>query len=231
MRLNNLEMRGIGYSMRDRILELAKEAGLITYDSDNKMLQVEQFAKLLVDEVESYIEESEGDIDFVRFLIDRRLKEKKSAGQKQISGGKGGGIVFEGSGGKGGNVLKILANRIMTPDGTILESMHRHDYKTYIDKNGLEYMVDGGLEYTRRIVHDDAPYIEMSVYNDDDHLTIREAFKWGTRGVDGKQPLTYLVLKDMATDHIEAILETQTHITEEIRQVFIDELEYRYENT
>ena len=63
--------------MRDRILELAKEAGLITYDSDDKMLQVEQFAKLLVDEVESYIEESEGDIDFVRFLIDRRLKVKE----------------------------------------------------------------------------------------------------------------------------------------------------------
>ena len=62
--------------MRDRILELAKEAGLITYDSDDKMLQVEQFAKLLVDEVESYIEESEGDIDYVRFLIDRRLKVK-----------------------------------------------------------------------------------------------------------------------------------------------------------
>ena len=94
MRLNNLEMRGIGYSMRDRILELAKEAGLITYDSDDKMLQVEQFAKLLVDEVESYIEESEGDIDFVRFLIDRRLKVKKSAGQKQISGGRGGGVVM-----------------------------------------------------------------------------------------------------------------------------------------
>ena len=80
--------------MRDRILELAKEAGLITYDSDDKMLQVEQFAKLLVDEVESYIEESEGDIDYVRFLIDRRLKVKKSAGQKQISGGRGGGVVM-----------------------------------------------------------------------------------------------------------------------------------------
>ena len=76
--------------MRDRIIELAKEAGLITYDSDDKMSQVEQFAKLLVDEVESYIEESEGDIDYVRFPIDRTLKEKKSAGRKQISGGMGG---------------------------------------------------------------------------------------------------------------------------------------------
>ena len=213
MRLNNLEMRGIGYSMKDRIIELAKEAGLITYDSDGKMSQVEQFVQLLVNEVESYIEEAEGDIDYVRFLIDRRLKVKKSGDLK------------------GGSVLKLLANRIKTPDGTILESLHRHDYKTYIDKNGLEYMVDGGLEYLRRNVQDSAPATEMSVYNTDPHETIREAFKWGTRGKDGKQPLTYLVLKDMATDHIEAILETQTHITEEIRQVFIDELEYRDENT
>ena len=169
MRLNNLEMRGIGYSMKD----------------------------------------------------------KKSGGQKEVSGGKGGGIVFEGSGGKGGSVSKLLANRIKTPDGTILESVHRHDYKTYIDKNGLEYMVDGGLEYLRRNVQDSAPATEMSVYNTDPHETIREAFKWGTRGKDGKQPLTYILLKDLATDHIEAILETQTHITEEIRQVFIDELEHR----
>ena len=45
---------------------------------------------------------------------------------------------------------KYLANRIRTPDGTILESMHRHDYVTYIDANGKEYMVDGGLDYLRR---------------------------------------------------------------------------------
>ena len=68
--------------MRDRIIELAKEAGLITYDSDDKMSQVEQFVQLLVNEVESYIEESEGDIDYVRFLIDRTLKEKKIRGPK-----------------------------------------------------------------------------------------------------------------------------------------------------
>lgn len=197
--------------MNNRIIELAKQSGLVTYDSDSKMSQVEQFVQLLVNEVESYIEEAEGDIDYVRFLIDRRLKKK--------SGDL-----------KGGDVLKLLANRIKTPDGTILESVHRHDYKTYIDKNGLEYMVDGGLEYLRRNVQDSAPATEMSVYNTDPHETIREAFKWGTRGIDGKQPLTYVVLKDMTTDHIEAILETQTHITQEIRQVFINELDYRNES-
>lgn len=122
---------------------------------------------------------------------------------------------------------RIVCNRIRTPDGTILESMHRHDYVTYIDANGKEYMVDGGLEYLRRNIHDDAPYQELSVYSDAPHDLISEAFKWGTRGKDGKQPLTYVPLKDLTTDHIEAILETQTHISAHIRKIFLDELDFR----
>jgi hypothetical protein len=122
---------------------------------------------------------------------------------------------------------KIVANRIRTPDGTILESMHRHDYVTYTDANGKEYMVDGGLDYLRRNVHDDAPYEELSVHTDDSHMLIREAFKWGTRGKDGKQPLTYVPLKFLTSEHIDAILETQTHISEHVRKIFIDELNFR----
>ena len=122
---------------------------------------------------------------------------------------------------------KIVANRIRTPDGTILESMHRHDYVTYTDANGKEYMVDGGLDYLRRNVHDDAPYQELSVYADDPHELIREVFKWGTRGKDGNQPLKYVPLKDLTSDHIEAILETQAHISGHIQNIFLDELSFR----
>jgi hypothetical protein len=121
----------------------------------------------------------------------------------------------------------IVCNRIRTPDGTILESMHRHDYRTYVDANGLEYMVDGGLDYLRRNVHDDAPYEELSVYDDAPYALIREVFKWGTRGKDGKQPLKYVPLKDLTAEHIEAILDTQTHISGHIQKIFIDELRFR----
>ena len=121
---------------------------------------------------------------------------------------------------------RLVCNRIRTPDGTILESMHRHDYKTYIDKNGLEYMVDGGLDYTRRFIHDDAPYVECSVYSDDSHDMIRDSFRWGTRGLSGKEPIEWVLLKDLAIDHIYAILETQ-RLSTFLVKVFEDELDFR----
>ena len=120
---------------------------------------------------------------------------------------------------------KLVANRIRTPDGTILESKHRHDYVSYVDKNGKEYMVDGGTDYLRRNVHEDAPYEELTVYADAPHAVIREVFKWGTRGKDGKQPLKFVTLKDMTTDHIEAILETQ-NLPGYMRKIFSDELDF-----
>jgi hypothetical protein len=123
---------------------------------------------------------------------------------------------------------QIVCNRIRTPDGTILQSHHRHDYVTYIDKNGLEYMVDGGNDYLRRNVHEDAPYTEMSLTMNDSFEDIREAFTWGTRGKDGKQPLTWISLCMLETDHIIAILETQ-NLADHITELFEKELEYRVE--
>jgi hypothetical protein len=124
---------------------------------------------------------------------------------------------------------QIVANRIKTPDGTILQSYHRHDYKTYTDKNGKEYMVDGGLDYTRRFVHDDAPYIDLSLKMNDSFVEIREAFHWGTRGEDGKQPLTWVPLADMTTEHIFAI-QDNCKLEPWVKELFDKELEYRDES-
>jgi hypothetical protein len=120
-----------------------------------------------------------------------------------------------------------LLNRIKTPDGTILTSYNRHDYLTHKDAITKEVlMVDGGNDYIRRHV---GTYEELSVYDDGSHLTRRSALHWGTRGKDNKQPLTYKPIKDLDSDHIEAILRTQTQISEFYKQVFKEELKYRFD--
>jgi len=124
---------------------------------------------------------------------------------------------------------QILLNQVRTPDGQILTSYHRHDYVTYVDKNGFEYMVDGGTAYLRRNIVDKAPYEELSVYLSDDHEENRKAFHWGTYGKHGDQPKHFLPLGRLTYNHIEAILETQDHISPWVRDLFKTELDYRNE--
>lgn len=122
---------------------------------------------------------------------------------------------------------RLLLNRIKTPDGTILTSYNRHDYLTHKDAITKEVlMVDGGNDYARRHV---GTYEELSVYDDGTHTTRRSALHWGTRGKDNKQPLTYKPIKDLDSDHIEAILRTQTQLSEFYKEVFKEELKYRFD--
>lgn len=125
---------------------------------------------------------------------------------------------------------KLLANRIITPDGTMLQSYHRHDYKTYTDANGKEYMVDGGLEYRRGIIHEDAPPKDACVYSDDPHEVIRDAFHWGTRGKDGGLFVTYKPISSLSNMHIHNIIMTQTHVPDHIGNAFVNEEIYRRDN-
>lgn len=125
---------------------------------------------------------------------------------------------------------ELLVNAIKTPDGTILESRYRHDYQSYTDSiTGETYSVDGGLDY-RSGTYTSKGVTNLSLYSDDPHDKIREGFTWGTYGKCGTLPKHYLKLKDMTTDHINAILTTQFHITKAIRKAFEDELEWRNEN-
>lgn len=122
---------------------------------------------------------------------------------------------------------KLLYNALRTPDGTILESRNRHDYKTHTDKNGKTYMVDGGLDYIRRNVHGDQ--VDLSVYDDDSHELIRKVLTWGSYGKNGDQPLTYIKLMDMETDHIQACLDNVPNMYPQIRVAMKNELEFRNE--
>lgn len=123
---------------------------------------------------------------------------------------------------------QILVNAIITPDGTRLESRHRHDFNQHVDTtNGKLYAVDGGLDYLRRI--NDGPYIEDSVYSDDPHGKIRQEFRWKSFGKNGELYPEGVIrpVCDLDSDHIVAILETQTHLPHYIQKIFVDELSYR----
>lgn len=107
--------------------------------------------------------------------------------------------------------MNLIRNAIQTPDGTILESFYRHDYKTHTDANGKTYMVDGGLEYVRRSTH--ADQIDLNLYDTEPHEIQREILTWGTYGKDGDQPLQYKSIGKMDTAHIKAVLKLNVNPT------------------
>jgi hypothetical protein len=56
---------------------------------------------------------------------------------------------------------------------------------------------------------------------------VREWMLWGTFGKSGKDPLKFVILKNMSDEHITKILETQHHIGEFYRTEFENELTRR----
>lgn len=121
---------------------------------------------------------------------------------------------------------QLVANVMRTPDGTILQSYHVHDYKEHVDANGKTYMVDGGMNYMRRTWYEEENGEDLSVYTDDPHTKIREWFRWGTYGKEGKGPLEWVALKNLETTHIRAILD-EGYARSYIKRMFEDELELR----
>jgi hypothetical protein len=128
---------------------------------------------------------------------------------------------------------EIILNQIKTPDGTIIKSMHVHDYVTYLDKNGKTYMVDGGNEYLRRNIHKDAPYTELTIYSNDKFEIIRENYHRGGRGKDGDQPLTWVPISKMNDQWLDAAIQynEERSLGESFaNKMYKKEKEYRKQN-
>lgn len=122
----------------------------------------------------------------------------------------------------------LVYHAIQTPDGTILESTHRHDYRTHTDSiAGETYMIDGGIDYRRGSINK-VPAKDLSVYISDGHEKVREVVLWGTYGKNGDQPFKRIKLMDMETEHIKACLSTQ-RMHPGYLAAFNDELMYRGE--
>lgn len=121
--------------------------------------------------------------------------------------------------------VNLIKNCIETPDGTLLYSRHRHDYQSHLDENGKTYFTDGGLEYVRCSSHGDE--IHHCVWDDDNFDKVREALEWGSYGKGGDQPMSWIRLCDMETDHIEAVLENADTMVKGYARIMRLELEYR----
>lgn len=66
---------------------------------------------------------------------------------------------------------------------------------------------------------------------ENDHESIRLVLKWGTYGKQGDQPLSYVTIARMETEHLQACLDTQkATMRPAMYKVMQDELEYRNEN-
>jgi len=125
----------------------------------------------------------------------------------------------------------MIANRIQTPDGTILWSRFEHDYVIYQDKNGETYMLDGGpniLSYRTSV--NEVPAKLLQVFSDDSFEEIRKVMLRGTTDRDGNQ--IWVPLYRLHDLHLIGILDYNKDlgIKSKYDQFIEKEIEYRKEH-
>ena len=102
----------------------------------------------------------------------------------------------------------IIYSALRTPDGTVLESLHRHDYKTHTDLNGREYMLDGGTDYVRCSNNGDEEFI--TVYDDEPYERVRQyAYRlgYGKPGAPDYGKFRKTTFDKMTDEHLQASLD------------------------
>lgn len=121
---------------------------------------------------------------------------------------------------------KVIYSAIRTPDGFLLQSRHRHDYRAHKDANGERYFLDGGCDYLRMSVNKE-PAEVIQLTEEDPIEVIREFWNWGSYGPKGDQPLHYILLKDMKESHMHSIID---YCAPKWYNLFKREVEYRRNN-
>lgn len=128
---------------------------------------------------------------------------------------------------------QCIYRSLTTPDGTVLISYHGHDYVTHIDKNGEEYMLDGGPNKNYRTSINNIEGVITEVYLDEGHDKIRDFVHRGGRGKNRDQPLTWVPVSKMNDNWVRA---TITYNDERgmghgwFNKVLKDEIIYREEH-
>ena len=130
---------------------------------------------------------------------------------------------------------QIVVNVMITPDGTILVSKHRHDYQSHIDKNGETYFIDGGRDYIRCSKNEEQPtFIQYTVsdMNDSDKwLDMRKYIYRGTFDKEGNR--IWKSLDTMSNTHLKNCIiynENRGFGNSVSSMAYKKELEYRQEH-
>jgi hypothetical protein len=122
---------------------------------------------------------------------------------------------------------RLVVNRWRTPDGTYLQSKHRHDYVQYEDKNGETYIVDGGTDYIR--MSQNIVPMECCCLCEND--PIEEIRKYLLRGTfNSKGDSIWVPLDRMSDSHVQncIIYNEELGLKDDvITECYRRELEYR----
>jgi hypothetical protein len=99
----------------------------------------------------------------------------------------------------------VLSTATCKKCGDVLISRHRHDYVMCGCDN--KTMLDGGTEYQRfggKILK----YVDLSgtIYLSDGFEKCRTAPIWGSYGKDGTEPVKYMSVAEMDTEHLGAVI-------------------------
>jgi len=125
----------------------------------------------------------------------------------------------------------MIANRIQTPDGTILWSRFGHDYVVYDDANGEQYMLDGGPDVLCwRSTVNKVPAKSLQVFSDAPFEEIRQVMLRGTKDKNGN-PI-WIPLYKMNNLHLVGVLDYNENmgIHSKYDQFIEKEIEYRKEH-
>lgn len=123
----------------------------------------------------------------------------------------------------------LIANRIQTPDGTILWSRYTHDCVFYEDANGERYMLDGGNDLYRRVSDNVEKAKDVSIYDDVNWDVQREYRLRGTFDQEGNR--VWVPLSKLSNDHLQAILEYNNEHQKPLSNIeILAEIAYRKEN-
>lgn len=117
----------------------------------------------------------------------------------------------------------LIQNAIYCPQCcTFLVSTHVHDYVSC--RHG--FMVDGGLEYSRgsRSPDEINDYVIPEGASRD---VLKSKLLWGSYGIHGGRVLIRRPLKDLDTDHLYAILSTQSSLSPLYKSIIEELLEER----